>query len=245
MNSAKDTATASSILGSPSEASVDRDRLRAMEQALQVIAQDIDRAVTPIAQQTETLLEREPLSEGARSCLTRIRRAAVDVGLTVERLREISRTGDPASPSNVDTSRTPASAALSRSLRVLLIDDDPSLVESLRSALMDEGHKVSAANGGQSGIDAFRAARKSGMPFDIVITDLAMPDVDGRQVVASLRAMSPDTPIILLTGWRQHVGDAGEKPLHVDRLLGKPPRIRELRAALAELTGRRASDRPR
>ena len=53
--------------------------------------------------------------------------------------------------------RSPPSTV--RSLRVLLIDDDPTLIESLRSALVDEGHKVSTANGGQAGIDAFRAAR--------------------------------------------------------------------------------------
>ena len=95
---------------------------------------------------------------------------------------------------------------------MLLIDDDPALIESLRSALMDEGHKVSTARGGQAGIDAFRAARGSGLPFDIVITDLAMPDVDGRQVVASLRAVSPATPIILLTGWRHQLTDGVERP---------------------------------
>jgi signal transduction histidine kinase len=131
----------------------------------------------------------------------------------------------------------------SRALRVLLIDDDPALLESLRSALQDEGHKVTTSDGGQSGIDAFREAQRGGKPFDIVISDLGMPYVDGRQVVASVRAMSPGTPIILLTGWGQHVLSEQDRPPQVDRLLGKPPRIRELRNALAELTGRRATDR--
>jgi DNA-binding response OmpR family regulator/anti-sigma regulatory factor (Ser/Thr protein kinase) len=141
------------------------------------------------------------------------------------------------------TGRNPAPLHVTRKLRVLLVDDDPSLLESLRSSLEDEGHKVTTASGGQAGIDAFRDAQKAGKPFDIVITDLGMPYVDGRQVVASVRAMSPDTPIVLLTGWGQHVANESERPPQVDRLLGKPPRIRELRAALAELTGRRATDR--
>jgi signal transduction histidine kinase len=141
------------------------------------------------------------------------------------------------------TGRHPAPLFATRSLRVLLVDDDPSLLESLRTSLEDEGHKVTTSNGGQAGIDAFREAQKSGKLFDIVITDFGMPYVDGRQVVASVRTMSPGTPIILLTGWGQHVGGENERPLHVDRLLGKPPRIRELRSALAELTGRRATDR--
>jgi signal transduction histidine kinase/CheY-like chemotaxis protein len=139
--------------------------------------------------------------------------------------------------------RNPAPLFAMRSLRVLVIDDDPSLLESLRIALLDEGHKVTTANGGQAGIDAFQSAQKAGRLFDVVITDLRMPDVDGRQVVASVRAMSPGTPIILLTGWGQQVASDASRPLAVDRLLGKPPRIRELRAALAELTGRRATDR--
>jgi signal transduction histidine kinase len=130
-----------------------------------------------------------------------------------------------------------------RSLRVLLIDDDPALLESLRSALQDEGHKVSTETSGQGGIDAFRDAHRAGKIFDVVITDLGMPYVDGRQVVAGIRAMSPGTPIILLTGWGQHVLGEQDALPQVDRLLGKPPRIRELRNALAELTGRRATDR--
>jgi len=149
----------------------------------------------------------------------------------------------PGTAQTAATTRQPQPMFATRSLRVLLIDDDPSLIESLRSALLDEGHKVTAADGGQAGIDSFRAAQKGGKLFDIVITDLGMPYVDGRQVVASIRSMSPGTPIILLTGWGQHVANENEKPPQVDRLLGKPPRIRELRAALAELTGRRATDR--
>jgi len=204
------------------------------------IANDIDIAMSPITLYADALLEREQLDTRARQYVTSIRRAADDVAIAVARLRELDRPRTQG-PEISDQRRTAVPAA--RSLRVLLIDDDPSLIESMRSALIDEGHKVSTAGGGQSGIDSFRAARTAGMPYDIVITDLAMPDVDGRQVIASLRAISPRTPIILLTGWRHQLADRVERPPQVDRLLGKPPRIRELRAALAELTSRRAEDR--
>jgi signal transduction histidine kinase len=163
--------------------------------------------------------------------------SSVGMGTTI---RLTFRTG---TTSTAASGRHPAPMFASRSLRVLLIDDDPALLESLRSALQDEGHKVHTTNGGQAGIDAFRDAQRAGKLFDIVITDLGMPYVDGRQVVASVRGMSPGTPIILLTGWGQHVVNEQDRPPQVDRLLGKPPRIRELRAALAELTGRRATDR--
>ena len=169
--------------------------------------------------------------------------AGLDIDSKVGRGTTIRLTFRSGKQPGATSARNPSPMFTVRSLRVLLVDDDPALLESLRSSLTDEGHKVSTASGGQAGIDAFRDAQKVGKPFDIIITDLGMPYVDGRQVVASVRAMSPGTPIILLTGWGQHVAGENEGALQVDRVLGKPPRIRELRGALAELTGRRATDR--
>lgn len=60
---------------------------------------------------------------------------------------------------------------------------------------------VVTANGGQAGIDAFHTARKDGNDFSVVITDLGMPHVDGRRLAAAVKATSPPTPVILLTGW--------------------------------------------
>jgi DNA-binding response OmpR family regulator len=138
-----------------------------------------------------------------------------------------------------DTVRMPTLQVPSRSLRILVIDDDVKLNESLRLTLQEEGHLVTAAPGGQEGIDAFHGARSSLAPFDVVITDLGMPYVDGRQVIAEVRAAAPHTPIILLTGWGKGLDADGEPPPEVDRVLGKPPRMRELRAALAEVTAGR------
>jgi signal transduction histidine kinase len=136
------------------------------------------------------------------------------------------------------TARVPTPQPTARNLRILVVDDDPVLNESLRNTLQADGHHVTTAGGGQAGIDAFRSARQTSEPFDIVITDLGMPYVDGRQVVDSVRASTPDTPIIMLTGWGQQPAD-NERTPRVDRLLSKPPRLQELRSALAELTAGR------
>jgi signal transduction histidine kinase len=126
-------------------------------------------------------------------------------------------------------------------LRILVVDDDPVLRASLGNTLRDEGHQVTLAGGGQEGIDLFRVTQQSAVPFDVVLTDLGMPYVDGRQVAATVRTIAPDTPIILLTGWGQQMGPENDVP-QVNRVLGKPPRLRELRAALAELTTARGAD---
>jgi len=95
---------------------------------------------------------------------------------------------------------------------------------------------VTTADGGQAGIDAFAAALKEGRTFDVVMTDLGMPYVDGRSVAAAVKALSPQTPVLLLTGWGQRLSTEQTVPEHVDRLLSKPPKLVELLAALAELT---------
>jgi len=125
--------------------------------------------------------------------------------------------------------------SLGRRLRILLVDDDPLLIKSLQDTLQEDGHQITATHGGQAGIDAFAAAHKRGEGMDIVITDLGMPHVDGRKVAASIKTLSPKTPVILLTGWGQRLMAANDIPAHVDKLLSKPPRLNELRAALSEL----------
>jgi DNA-binding response OmpR family regulator len=122
--------------------------------------------------------------------------------------------------------------APTRSLRILVIDDDSLLSQSLSNALQSDGHEVTLAAGGQEGIDKFQPGH-----FDVVITDLGMPYVDGRQVARAIRSSSPATPIIMLTGWGRSLESEGVPP-EVDRVLNKPPRLGELRAALAELTAR-------
>ena len=107
---------------------------------------------------------------------------------------------------------------------------------NMTKRLESDGHVVTVANGGQAGIDAFTAAHGSPTPFAAVITDLGMPYVDGRQVAAHVKQLSPDTPVLLLTGWGQRLVDDADIPPHVDRVLNKPPRLADLRPALAELT---------
>jgi len=111
------------------------------------------------------------------------------------------------------------------------------VLKSLCDTLEAEGHAVVIATGGQEGIDAFRAVRESTHAFDIVITDLGMPYVDGRQVASAVKQGALTTPVIMLTGWGQRLVADGEMPAHVDALLSKPPKLVELRAALARLTG--------
>jgi CheY-like chemotaxis protein len=124
-------------------------------------------------------------------------------------------------------------------LHLLLIDDDPLVLEACKSVLEKDGHAVVTAEGGAAGIDAFRQTRVGPRQFDLIVTDLGMPHVDGRQVAAAIKAVDPQTPVIMLTGWGHRLRAEDEIPEFVDRVLGKPPRVQDLRSALLQLTRNR------
>jgi len=78
--------------------------------------------------------------------------------------------------------------------RVLVIDDDASLRYTLSAVLGDADFSVETQDGGEAGISAFEARGA-----DVVLTDLAMPGVDGMQVLEKLRALDPGVPVLMLT----------------------------------------------
>jgi PAS domain S-box-containing protein len=119
-------------------------------------------------------------------------------------------------------------------LRLLLIDDDPLLLRALQKVLEDDRHVVSIASDGPAGVEKFVQAQTSGKPFDAVITDLGMPRMDGRRVAAAIKEVSAETPLLLLTGWGERLMAEEGEPAHIDRVLSKPPKLREIRLALAQ-----------
>ena len=117
---------------------------------------------------------------------------------------------------------------------ILLIEDDPRLAEMVSEYLGQAGFRVSTAGGGQEGLE--RLARE---PFDALVLDLTLPDVDGLEVCRRLRARSADTPVLMLTAR----GDAMDRvvglELGADDYLPKPFEPRELLARLRAILRRR------
>ena len=118
--------------------------------------------------------------------------------------------------------------------RILIVDDDPVFIKALGNTLHDEGYPVVAAPDGRAGIETFQEALKHNEPFGLVITDLGMDLVDGRQVARAVKRVSPLTPVILLTGWGKWFDGKEGVPLHVDHVLAKPFKLGELRDVLSK-----------
>lgn len=116
-------------------------------------------------------------------------------------------------------------------LHILCIDDEPLQRELVKEMLERDGHKVETAGSGEAGVDTFRRALGRREPFDIVITDLGMPYVDGREVAKIIKQGSPETPVVLLTGWGEFISDDETALSDFDDLLTKPPRLGDFREA--------------
>jgi PAS domain S-box-containing protein len=143
----------------------------------------------------------------------------------------------PAAPAASGSRAVPSARESSRPLHILVIDDDILILQSLLTTLGKDGHTAESAEGGLPGIEAFTAATERGDPYDLVVTDLGMPHIDGRAVAAAVKAARPQTPVILLTGWGHRLLAEHDFPPGVDRVLAKPPTMAALRTAIAELVG--------
>ena len=144
-------------------------------------------------------------------------------------------------PLSPETTALPEETAetLTRPLRILHIDDEPRVGELIREMLTPLGHQVELAYSGAEGIERFRTGQ-----FEVVITDLGMPGLSGREVARAIKMLSPETPVILLTGWADQLRLEGKIPAEVDKVIPKPTNLRLLRDALAAVTGRETAEPP-
>jgi len=119
-----------------------------------------------------------------------------------------------------------------RRAAVLVIDDEADVRDLVADVLASHGHRVTVADGGREGLACFKAGS-----YDLVLTDLGMPDLDGWEVARAIRSSGGDTPVLLLTGWADAADS--EAATLVDGILKKPFGVDELGAAVAEVLARR------
>jgi PAS domain S-box-containing protein len=119
-------------------------------------------------------------------------------------------------------------------LSVLVIDDEDSVRETLADMLKALHHKVQIATGGQEAVRMLAAA-----DFDLVFTDLAMPEMDGWETARAIRKRSPEMNIVLVTGYGAGtLPPAGEETL-VNAIIGKPFDFPQVIQAIAEVTAQK------
>ena len=111
-------------------------------------------------------------------------------------------------------------------LRILVVDDEPSVGNTVKMLLQLDGHEVEAAYNSLDALAMFEPGR-----FDLVITDFAMPGMNGHQLAAAIKAGAPEQPTVMITG---HAGTLFPSP-DVDFVVGKPFMLEHLREAIAKV----------
>lgn len=107
-------------------------------------------------------------------------------------------------------------APKNRSLRVLVVEDEPMVRGIEVEYLTADGHSVETAADGCEGLSKFRAGK-----FDLVVVDRAMPEVNGDQLTDAIKELNPEMPVILLTGFTETLGNEHKQP-QADLILAKP-----------------------
>jgi PAS domain S-box-containing protein len=112
---------------------------------------------------------------------------------------------------------------------ILVVDDEEEIRRNLCDILTLQGHQVTLASGGEEGIEIFRKGE-----FDLVFTDLGMPEVSGWQVAKAVKEINPGTPVVIITGWGTSLSKSKMREGGIDLVISKPFRINQVLDLVSE-----------
>ena len=130
----------------------------------------------------------------------------------------------------------PGSERSVRPLRILVVDDHPAIREIVSAYLAEDRHLVATASSAREAMERFCTER-----FDLVITDRAMPEVNGNELAGMIKELQPREPVIMLTGFADLMLEGDHSTENVDLVLSKPARLDDLRKAIATVMPREPS----
>jgi CheY-like chemotaxis protein len=115
--------------------------------------------------------------------------------------------------------------------KILVVDDEPFVCDAVKMMLAFDGHEVETASSGQEALTLFEKGK-----FDIVITDFSMPVMKGDELAATIKARSPDQPIVMITAYAEMLQASGNPLTGVDFVISKPFLLENLREAITKVS---------
>lgn len=123
---------------------------------------------------------------------------------------------------------------MKKSFKLLIIDDSEEILTALTNFFTQKDfHVISAANG----LDGLKHIESNDAFFDLIITDLVLPNISGVAIISIAKKKFPDTPVIAITGWGEHP-ESLAKEAHADVVLEKPFKLPELEKLVNNLLNR-------
>lgn len=119
--------------------------------------------------------------------------------------------------------------------KLLIIDDNEETLTMLHSFFSKKNYEVASSLSGLDGLKLFESDEKG---FDLVITDLVMPNISGVAVISIIKKKNPATPVIAITGWGEHPESLASEA-NADLILSKPLQLDELEVFVLDLLSRK------
>ena len=227
-----------------------RDQLAVLGEVAIGLSHEINNPLTVIESQI-SLLERHLRAKGEVGEVERVARIRAEIRRIEANLRRLNEMAQQESYSSteylgrarmIDLSARPEAAPLALETRkILVVDDDPAVRESVSEILAAEGAEVALVGNGREAIERIRRER-----FDLVLSDVVMPEMDGYELFQAARREAPDTPVVLMTAFyydQDHVIKRSRLEGLDGVLFKKPVNPERLVKTLAELITR-AQPRP-
>jgi CheY-like chemotaxis protein len=117
-----------------------------------------------------------------------------------------------------------------RRARILVVEDEDEVRQLLSDILASEGHEVVAAANGSEGIEVFKQNT-----FDLVFSDLGMPDMSGWEVAGEIKSINSTVPVILVTGWNVEITNSENRTDSVDKIIQKPFEVKQVLRTVQEV----------
>lgn len=114
--------------------------------------------------------------------------------------------------------------------RILVVDDEPQVAETLRMVLTYSGHTVEIAEDGNRALSKFEPGK-----YDLIITDFALGKMNGLELARVIKSQSATQPIMLITAYAESVAMGQERLANIDFLLGKPFSLEQLQEGLNKI----------
>lgn len=173
------------------------DRCATRENLAQSVQEEIARPLDRIRKAAAALIADREIAESTRRALEEI----VDSTDTINRRVESCRSGTRSLLGVDQTLQQTESITMLQDKQVLIADDDSNIREEMESVLRKAGCRVVSCMTGDETIKALEAAQTGQQHFDLVVTDVNMPDRNGYEVFCAAKSVSESLPVILMTGF--------------------------------------------
>ena len=120
-------------------------------------------------------------------------------------------------------------------LKLLIIDDDQDTLVAMEAYFTKRNYSVTAID---SGLEALKLIESQSQKFDIMITDIVMPDVSGVAIISVAKRLTPNMPVIAITGWGEHPQVLASEA-KADSVIKKPIELMELERKIISLVLKR------